>query len=227
MRVYIFLLLLIFILTGCQNNSKHIKNNKLPNDVLWVTQSIEYDAICKQTYKTASLSLFPDLHKAQNPIIIMDLDETVLDNSHYQIELFNKQAQFQETTWNDWVMQELSEMVPGAKEFILEYKKYKNARIVYISNRSYSTLESTLNNMKRLGIYFEDDIFLLRENKSDTKIIRRKEVYEGINRMIQYGPHIPLAYFGDAMGDFPNKQAGELSGRIFVFPNPMYGKWGR
>ena len=227
MKSYIFILSLVFILTGCQNDSKVIINNKLPNDVLWVTKSVEYNAICEQIYNMASLSLFEDLHKINEPIIIMDLDETVLDNSYYQIELFAKQAQFEEATWNKWVMQELSQMVPGAKKFIIAYKKYKNARIIYISNRSQSTLASTINNMKDLGVYFENDIFLLRENKSDTKIVRRKEVYEGANRMREYGAYIPLAYFGDAMGDFPNEPNKDLAAEIFIFPNPMYGKWDR
>ena len=78
--------------------------------------------------------------------------------------------------------------------------------------------------MKKLGIYFEDDIFLLRKNKEDTKIIRRKEVLNGNNRMEDYGAQKVIAYFGDAIGDFPRNKKYKFSKNKFIFPNPMYGQ---
>ena len=48
------------------------------------------------------------------------------------------------------------------------------------------------------------------------------EVYMGIGRMKFHGPKNIVAYFGDAMGDFPKDQN---LGKQYIFPNPMYGKW--
>ena len=120
---------------------------------------------------------------------------------------------------------EEAKLIPGAKQFILKYKQNPNSRIIYLSNRSSETLESTKNNMKKLGIYFENDIFLLRKNKSDTKVIRRKEVLSGSGRMNQYGSQKIIAYFGDAIGDFPKSKEYRFSKNKFIFPNPMYGQW--
>ena len=79
--------------------------------------------------------------------------------------------------------------------------------------------------MKKLGIYFEDDIFLLRQNKQDTKVVRRSEVLRGSGRMFNNGPQQIIAYFGDAIGDFPQDKNYQFFKNKFIFPNPMYGSW--
>ena len=222
----LFLSFVIFF-SSC-DQEKNINNDKLPNDVLWVTQSLEYKSICQQVYQYAYENLESTLDKIDSPFIVMDLDETVLDNSSYQIDLFNNKETFNENSWNNWVNLELSKLVPGAKKFIYRYKNnFKNARIIFLSNRSQVTLEATINNMKKLGVLFENDIFLLRENKSDAKIVRRNEINTGLNRMLKYGPQNVVAYFGDAIGDFPNINETDFPSKNFVFPNPMYGKWQR
>ena len=43
--------------------------------------------------------------------------------------------------------------------------------------------------------------------------------------MIKYGPQNVVAYFGDAIGDFPSSKEPDFPSNNFVFPNPMYGKW--
>ena len=72
---------------------------------------------------------------------------------------------------------------------------------------------------------FKDDIFLLRKNKEDTKVVRRKEIAEGKKRMKIHGPQKVIAYFGDAVGDFPASEEYRFGRNKFIFPNPMYGKW--
>ena len=63
-------------------------------------------------------------------------------------------------------------------------------------------LESTINNFKKLGIYSEDDIYLLRKDKTDRKEKRRDEVINGTNRMKRYPIFNIVAFIGDAYGDF-------------------------
>ena len=65
-------------------------NAKLPNDVRWVVVSDEYKFNCIQTYQMAYDAILNECEKSINPTIIMDLDETILDNSQYQIDLFKK-----------------------------------------------------------------------------------------------------------------------------------------
>jgi len=222
--IRIIVIVLPFIL--CSQNEIGAPDFKsLPNDVRWVTKSQEYINLCQQIYHTATIEVVKQSVKNNQPIIVMDLDETVLDNSKYQIELFQNGSKYDIDSWNNWVKTEVSDLVPGAKEFIIHYKKNPNARIIYLSNREHKTLTATKNNMKKLGIYFDDDIFLLKKNNDDTKVIRRNEVLNGTKRMRKYGPQQVVAYFGDAVGDFPENEKYIFGRNKFIFPNPMYGKW--
>ena len=200
-------------------------NAKLPNDVRWVVISDEYKFNCIQTYQMAYHAILNECEKSINPTIIMDLDETILDNSQYQIDLFKKKETYNPKTWSKWVNRKEAKLVPGSKEFILKFKKIPNAKIIYISNRMNKNLLPTKENMKDLGIFFDDDIFLLRLDKEDTKVVRRNEALNGIGRMEQHGKHAIIAYFGDAAGDFPNDPYYKWRINKFIFPNPMYGKW--
>lgn len=200
----------------------------LPNDIRWVVKSNEYKMICEQTYMFAWDKVHDEIHSNRSNLklaVIMDLDETVLDNSDYQIDfLVKNNASYTPKSWDSWVLEERASLVPGAKDFILEIKKH-NIQIIYISNRMESRLEETKNNMKKLDILFGNEIFLLRRDKADKKTIRRKAVYDNSNRIGSSGPYKIIAYFGDAMGDFPNSEKTDFGKNQFIFPNPMYGKW--
>ena len=84
----------------------------------------------------------------------------------------------------------------------------------------------TIENMKQLNIYRDSDIFLLRIDKADKKYVRRSEVINGTGRLKDIGAMSVLAYFGDAHHDFPDEDEIYIFGdNMFMFPNPMYGKW--
>ncbi|MBC8479586.1 MAG: hypothetical protein H8D46_03900, partial [FCB group bacterium] len=87
--------------------------------------------------------------------------------------------------------------------------------------------EITKKNMMDRGIYEgSSDYFLLRIDRPDSKPVRMQEVLEGTGRMAGVGPLKVLAYFGDAMGDFPDEGQNHAWGlQNFILPNPMYGKW--
>jgi len=221
MKQFFYIILFLHLISACQDRG----GIKLSNDVRWVTQSIEYPSICEQIYNSAKLVLHDQFEGVDRPVIVMDLDETVLNNAQYQVELFETSEKYNPTSWNAWVNKELATAVPGAKSFILDFKDKYKGLIVFISNRDASTIKATRNNLDNLGLLFEDDIFLLRKDKKDTKIVRRNEVLEGVGRMEGYGPNSVLAYFGDQIGDFPNDTSFVFSLNKFMFPNPMYGKW--
>ena len=221
MKFFLNIIFTILLLSACQNK----EDAKLPNEVRWVSQSSEYTYLCEQIYSSAASVLQNQLEGIDRPVIVMDLDETVLNNAQYQVELFEKSETYNPTSWNAWVNKELASAVPGAKPFILEFKQKYEGRIVFISNRDASTIKATRNNLDSLGLLFEEDVFLLRKDKKDTKIVRRNEVIEGIGRMERYGPNKVLSYFGDQIGDFPSDTTFMFSINKFMLPNPMYGKW--
>ncbi len=230
------LYLLCLLCYGCSINldidanknleQQETKDLKLPNDVRWVTNSSEYKILCEQLYKNAWDNLAATLKEADTQTaIIMDLDETVLDNSKYQIGLVEKNESYNPESWSIWVNLQEAELVPGAKEFI-DRVRTTNTRIIFLSNRMAKNESPTIENMKRLQIYDESDIFLLRLDKADKKHVRRAEAINGTGRLQDIGPMKILGYFGDAYHDFPDENNTYIFGEnMFMFPNPMYGKW--
>jgi len=202
-------------------------SEKLPNDVRWVLKSKEYKALCHQTYNIAEMQLDAILKEKKRSgklAVVMDLDETVLDNSQYQVELNKNNKSFSMKSWAQWVLREEAQLVPGVKRFIKKLRK-NNIQIIFISNRMHERVKATKNNMRKLDLYSKDDIYLLRKNKEDKKGIRRKEIYSSTGRMKKYKNFKVIQYFGDAMGDFPNLEYPEFGTSQFILPNPMYGKW--
>tara|TARA_S200000501_G_scaffold351470_1_gene369351 strand:+ start:1016 stop:1684 length:669 start_codon:yes stop_codon:yes gene_type:complete len=217
-----------------QNCSKDYKNDEnlsnsnieLPNDIRWVTNSSEYKILCEQIYYNAWNNISQIINNSNsNSCIVMDLDETVLDNSNYQIDLTEKNESYNPDSWSKWVNLKKAKLVPGAKEFINNIRK-TNVKIVFLSNRMAKNEEPTKENMKDLGILHSDDIFLLRRDKKDKKDIRRKEILNGKGRMSKIGSLEVIAYFGDAKHDFPDlDKSYKFGNNMYMFPNPMYGKW--
>ena len=206
--------------------SSFLLTKDLPNDIRWVVNSKEYKSLCHQTFNTASIMLDEYLknNKNNNLAIVMDLDETVLDNSQYQVEINNKNETFNMDSWSAWVLREEAKLVPGVKKFIKKVRK-NNIQLIFISNRMHARLKATKGNMKKLDIFSKDDIFLLRKDKKDKKDVRRNEIYLSKGRMKKYEKFNFVQYFGDAMGDFPILDNSEFGKSQFVLPNPMYGKW--
>jgi len=200
---------------------------KLPNDIRWVRESQEYAALCRQTYQMAWESLKSDLRSSTIPTaIVMDLDETVLDNSQYEVENFIKNEHFTMETWADWVNRAEAGVVPGAKAFIDSVRTLKNIRLIFISNRMAVRTGVTIENMKVLELFDPADIYLLARDSADKKPVRREEVFTGTGRMKDAGAFIVAAWFGDAIGDFPaEKNDPDFGHSWFVISNPMYGKW--
>ncbi len=220
----------ILLLQSCNSNESKVKNQNdnivMPNDIRWVINSNEYDVLSEQIYYNAWDKLKNTLNDAdEKSCIIMDLDETVLDNSNYQIGLIEKNESYKPESWSQWVNLKEAKLVPGAKEFIDNVRKTKT-KIVFLSNRMASNQLPTIDNMKSLAIYQDDDIFMLRIDKPDKKNVRRSEVINGTGRMEEIGALKVLAYFGDARHDFPDPDDYFKFGEnMFMFANPMYGKW--
>lgn len=207
-------------------------NDKLPNDVRWVKESNEYKAICHQVYSNALGKISNKLHYNRSSLnipnhnfaVVMDLDETVLDNSDYQVDILSKNQTFSIESWSLWVKEEKASLVPGAFNYIT-FLRDNNIQIIFISNRMNERLESTKNNMRKLGLYADEDIYLLRKNKQDKKTVRRNEIDKLIGRMSTYDQFTIIQYLGDAMGDFKYNESDRFGTDQFIFPNPMYGKW--
>ncbi len=200
---------------------------KLPNDVRWVRQSTEHKTLCEQLFRQATVTILRTVKTEKstgNLAVVVDLDETVLDNSLYQVERWKAGLSFTQDSWSDWVNRKEAGLIPGAKEFLSAVRK-KGVRVVFLSNRMNDNLEPTRGNLRLLGVLDSKDLFLLRLDKDDLKEVRRKEVTDGTGRMKKVGPLQVVGYVGDQMGDFPRVRTKEFGKTNFLLPNPMYGKW--
>ena len=192
----------------------------------WMTKSREYKAVCLQTYANAWEKVAAAAKKQKGPwAIVMDLDETVLDNSGYQRRLEASGKGHTQEAWEKWVAEQKAGLVPGAKEFIAKVRKLPRAQIIFISNRYDSNTAHSRANVKKLGLGADSDIYLLRHNRTDLKSIRRKEVLNGTGRMKVHGAHKVLAWFGDAAHDVPDDPKLKWGTHKFMLPNPVYGDW--
>ena len=204
-----------------------VGGGKLPNDVRWVRQSAEHRTLCEQLFRQATVAILRQVKMekgSKNLAVVVDLDETVLDNSLYQVERWKAGLSFTQDSWSDWVNRKEAGLVPGAKAFLSTVRK-KGVRVVFLSNRMNHNLEPTRGNLQALGVLDPKDLFLLRLDKNDLKEVRRKEVTDGTGRMKKVGPLHVIGYLGDQMGDFPSDVSKEFGRINFLLPNPMYGKW--
>ena len=204
-----------------------VGDGKLPNDVRWVRQSAEYSILCEQLFHQATVAILRTVKAEKNSgnlAVVVDLDETVLDNSHYQVERWKAGLSFTQDSWSDWVNRKEAGLIPGAKAFLSTVRK-KGVRVVFLSNRMNDNLKPTRENLQALGALDPRDLFLLRLDKDDLKEVRRKEVTDGTGRMKKVGPLKVIGYVGDQMGDFPSDRKLEFGKTNFLLPNPMYGKW--
>jgi 5'-nucleotidase (lipoprotein e(P4) family) len=218
-----FFLLAILLGIGCTTP----KSASFSNALNWVTQSREYKAVCLQTYANAWEKVTAAAKKQKGPwAIVMDLDETVLDNSGYQRRLEMSGEAYSQESWEKWVIEEKSTLVPGAKEFIAKVRKLPDGRIIFISNRYARNTGHSQANLKKLGLLSAgSDIYLLRKEKADAKTIRQKEVLKGTGRMKEHGAFKVLAWFGDAAHDVPDDPKLKWGTHKFMLPNPVYGNW--
>jgi len=202
----------------------------------WMRDSAEYWALARQTYRMAEVAV-KNQHKAQkNWGVVLDLDETVVDNSTYQIERKAYGTSFEMNSWNAWCERRSADAVPGAKGFIDAIRKL-GGHVIYISNRHVSTEEATVDNLKTLELWKKGDTICLKtDDEAYTKVVRRTEARSGQGDCAVKGKELTiLAYLGDNIHDFP--EAGEetqdggrdaqFGHKYFLFPNPMYGSWSR
>ncbi len=222
------------------------------NAVVWMQRSAEYAAVTTTIYRAATDhldgllksdedALVPaergNAAKGLTPAIVMDVDETVLDNSPYQARLVQSGKEFADLTWDQWVAEKQAKPIPGVVAFA-QAADAKGITVLYISNRAEHLQDATLANLKAVGLPVKsDEVFLGLgtfvkdcEQQGSEKLCRRKLAGQKYRVLMQ---------FGDQLGDFVEIQANtpearaELSAkyaawwgeRWWMLPNPTYGSW--
>ncbi len=205
--------------------------------VLWQQASGEYRALAYQAFALAKVVLDRDLRINRRAklrrAVVVDVDETILDNSAHEAWLIKNHRSYNAQDWTEWCNRAEAGAVPGAVEF-LRYANSRGVRVFYITNRKMIEKDGTARNLKQLGFpEVTDETLLVRTDKDSSSKEPRRLAVGG-----KY--HIVLL-MGDDLNDFAElfEQGKTVASRIeavkrnrnqfgahfIVLPNPMYGHW--
>lgn len=227
--IILFSVLLIF----CSDpKTKSGSSDHLIMSTLWFQQSAEMTYSFEQAYDRASWLMLTKLDtlKEGSPAVVLDIDETVLDNSPYEVELIQTGSSYRSETWKGWTDQARAAALPGALEFT-RMAQDRGVAVYYITNRTQDELISTILNLNNLGFPNADSLHVLPKTTTSDKSARRLSVQS---------KHEILVYVGDQLTDYHqrfaergadlgkptvNRDKQELLHNFVLLPNPMYGEW--
>ena len=202
--------------------------------ILWAQTSGEVRALYYQAYKFARVMLAQDLktkHKDRRKrAVVVDVDETILDNSPFQAGLVKARKEYSQKDWAAWTSAAQAAALPGAVEF-LRYADAKGVRVFYITNRKVEEKEGTAKNLRQAGFPNVTDETLLLRADTSSKEPRRQKVAEQYRIVLLMGDN--LNDFSDV---FEKKTVAERLAAVeqnkdqfgthfIMLPNAMYGDW--
>jgi acid phosphatase len=211
---------------------------------LWMQTAAEYRACCLQAYNLATLRLqkLSEEKPVRPRAVIMDLDETVLDNAGFQAMILRSGLAFSDDLWDAWEFKypELVGLIPGAREFIGTAREL-GFTVVYISNRSENYRASTVKALKCLKIEPTKDEHLLLNKGNNDKTERRDQVRKDFEVVMLVGDNLRDFDEDFAFSKLDKKfgpdelirarkakvdAARDKWGREFIIlPNSAYGEW--
>ena len=228
------------------------KTHTLSNAVVYQTSSKEYPVLSSFVYNQAIAAL--PTRFADGDVVVMDVDETVLDNSTYQKERESVGLGYSSKSWADWVKREEATLVPGVAAFIDEVV-VRNGKVALITNRDKTLDSHTWNNLLAQGLPLttsntcvvgrtaEDKEAVGQEGMVNDKDLRRMQLTQGKIACSNTSkdatstwamPHTIIMQIGDNIEDVggvtqesANVQSlmPRVGTEIFILPNPMYGSW--
>ena len=207
---------------------------------LWTQRSVEFKGNALTVYAlaryrldealadkkwTAAPAEQKDGYEALPPAIIFDVDETLIDNSHYQVWMMRNNQSFSTKSWNQFCAAQISTAIPGAVEFA-KHAESKGVKLFYVTNRGIETKDDTRKNMEKLGFPVNDkgggniDTFLMQNEKPDWGSAK------GTRRAAIAKDYRILLNFGDNFGDFDDRYRSTEAGRLKAFEDNR-ARWGR
>lgn len=211
-----------------------------PNDLLlatlWTQRSVEYKANALTVFALAKIRLDEALadkgwtaapgeqkgdFAALPPAVVLDVDETLVDNSLYQVWMLKNNQTFSTKTWNEFCAAQVSLAIPGAVEFT-KYADSKGVKVFYITNRDASTEKDTRANMEKLGFPMGGnvDTFLMQGEQKEwgsAKSTRRAVVAKDYRILLS---------IGDNFGDFDDRYRSSEADRMTAFESDK-AYWGK
>ena len=235
------------LLTGCQQAPK---GHDQLDAVLWTQTSIEHEVLYQQIYAAATRQLQPALADPQwdalaqaprkldglPPALIVDIDETLLDNTPVNAKSVVDGGAYDYAEWYRWVEKAEARALPGSVAFMQAADRL-GITAYYLTNREPGQETDTLRNLRQAGFPISDVGQILTagtaiggcQQAGSDKTCRRQWV--GARARV-------LLMVGDSYGDFiaaPNRLSAQRQAaapyqdwfgqRWFLLPNPTYGGW--
>jgi 5'-nucleotidase (lipoprotein e(P4) family) len=224
---------------GMQTAPQTADNEYQVGAILFMQKAAEFRALCYQSFYWGKRTLDDDekskkkLPKAQRKMpraVVVDIDETMLDNSPAQAYAVKNRVPFNLKDWYAWGEMRKAKPIPGAVDFA-NYAKQRGVRIFYVSNRDEVQKQATIDNLKAAGFPDISDENVMLRQKESSKEARRVAVAEKYRIVILMGDNL-----NDLSNVFESKtvaarfdeveKAKDLWGNKFiVLPNAMYGEW--
>ena len=229
------------------------------NATLWFQTAVERQAATLAVYRAATARLgaarratreTASLEQAAQggfsrkpPAIVLDVDETVLDNSPYEAWQIRDGRSYEESTMAAWVASAQAAAIPGAPEFIARARA-TGFRVVFITNRrcpadgpfgpdglhaACPQKAQTIANLSRvLGHAVAPADVMLRGERAEWAASDKTPRREAVART-----HRIAMLVGDDLNDFAPRaryvepdHAARWGTTWVPIPNPTYGSWG-
>jgi 5'-nucleotidase (lipoprotein e(P4) family) len=202
--------------------------------VRWVRDSAEHRALFLQVYRaaTAHVERAATTRGSGTWAVVADADETVLDNSLYQVEREGQGLGFTHESWRAWTGRREAVPLPGAAAFLARVRAL-GGRIAIVTNRRASECPDTEAVFRAHDLAY--DVILCRGDDGPSEKESRFDAVAKGTTPAGLPPLEIVAILGDNIRDFPGrsqalradgeKAFADFGGRFFVFPNPMYGSW--
>ena len=226
------LLSILFILSlGVSCAHKQNSQEHLMMSTLWMQQSGEFRALTLQAYAAAEMELGRALKKKRSKpaAIILDVDETVLDNSPYQARMIIHDRPFEGGSWDAWVDERSADATAGAVNFLQKAHK-RGVAIFYVTNRPDQNQQATYDNLVRRGFPVKRS-HVQTKGKDSSKQARRDGILKKYDVIMLVGDNLgdfDLAFYDQdnaTRRNLVDKFSKNWGAKFIVLPNPMYGDW--
>ncbi len=231
-----FLIFSAFLIVSCARNEDQkvaiSSQENLVNATIWFQRSPEMKALYYQGYNLAKLRLaeFVKQKTAKPKAVVVDIDETMLDNSPFEAQQILESSSYTPESWKKWASLAKAKALPGAVEFT-NFCDSLNVNVFYISNRKIDEVESTLKNLDSLGFSFARKENMIFKETVSSKKSRRDHVSEKFEIVMLIGDNLnDLSEVFEKRGvdwgtSIVELNKKEFGNRFIVLPNPMYGDW--
>lgn len=236
-----FSIVALFVIGACTTSKQINKTAPLPQNIavtgklfasLYQQSASEYRALCLQAFNIARLRVDENLPamSGKSKAIITDIDETILDNSAYEVHQTLQGKDYESASWYQWTNRAAADTIPGAPSF-LKYAASKGITIFYITNRDERERAGTLLNLQKFNLPNTDNAHLILRQGVSSKEARRQQVAATHDIILLLGDN--LADFSSLFDKKPieererntNNLAAEFGKKFIVIPNPVYGDW--